>query len=987
MAAIITDKRKTSDREGMYQSVFVTHQLEELRGLLEDKSFFDLCNYYMGLDILGTAVRKMASYVTTSINYSSPNEGLTNLYKTILDDGVKVVNELKSIGEEALGYGNSIISVYIPFKRHLHCRNCGERIKMGKFLATNKKKKPIVKKDHIKGFCHHCKEDNVHIKVKDVNIRDYKKIKIIRWKLKQVDLEHMDLTGRTIYSYKLDSQTSNKIKGLDVNYWSDYPLAVLQLGMEEEKVVNLSEDRVYHMKGFSLPNLNSAYGLPIILPAVLLAMHVQQLRKINDVVAQEHCNLHKVFFPMPQAGQDPIKMVNQASVKQYIDDMLKKQREDPASANYIPIPLGYINTSGEGRSNLVYPEIKQTIEEEAAAIGVPLEFIFGGLSYAGTSVSLRMLENYLLEIQNQLIEVLNWVKDQVRDAYDLPDCGKLELNKFKMADDIQMYQIFRDMVMSEQMSLETFYERTGLGDYHREIERVKKEVMEKNSIQKSRALMDMKLQSEMNKRMMADEMAMTGQQPGQQQQQGPTEEELWQIAQEIAQMPPQEQEQALQQLEQQLPGISETLIPMIQEVAQGGGPGGQISEAELQELARQLLQLPPQQIDQELAAIEKQNPEIIEPLIQIMEQMQQEGATMDPQIQEILNELSQMSPEEQEQALQEISQQDPQLAQELEQILMQEQQSQGQEPQGQPGPSDAEVEQMAEELLNTPPEEQEQILQQIGQEDPELAEELAQIVQEIQGQEPAPEEAGSVGLEELYDMADQLLKLTPQQRISELANIQQTQPHIIPPLVGIMEERPTSQESPQVQPGPEQMVPQEQTMSPEEEQMIQQQMAEQQGEDQQGITEEEVAELIDRVMQLPPEEQESVIGEIAQQDPELAQIIAEEVQTAQQEQQPIQQPVQQQPVQQPDQQPAGQELQPNDILMMAQRLMQMPDGQRDQILAQMQTENPALAEHLTQLLNQSQNTFGDRGQQGGENVVDMRPLPQQRSPRRTNSPI
>jgi hypothetical protein len=67
---------------------------------------------------------------------------------------------------------------------------------------------------------------------------------------------------------------------------------------------------------------------------------------------------------------------------------------------------------------------------------VPLEFIKGGMSYAGTNVSMRMLENQFIGYIQRQKELVNWVVRQVADFMKWP-VARVRFKPFKMADDIQ----------------------------------------------------------------------------------------------------------------------------------------------------------------------------------------------------------------------------------------------------------------------------------------------------------------------------------------------------------------------------------------------------------------------------------------------------------------------------------------------------------------------------------------------------------------------
>jgi len=107
--------------------------------------------------------------------------------------------------------------------------------------------------------------------------------------------------------------------------------------------------------------------------------------------------------------------------------------------NYIPImplPIGNQTIGGDGRALLLSQEIRVWSEHIVAGMGVPVELIFGGMSYSGSNVSLRMLENtYLGYLQDQL-SLLRWVIRNVSSYLGWAPV-RARFKPFKMADDLQ----------------------------------------------------------------------------------------------------------------------------------------------------------------------------------------------------------------------------------------------------------------------------------------------------------------------------------------------------------------------------------------------------------------------------------------------------------------------------------------------------------------------------------------------------------------------
>lgn len=109
------------------------------------------------------------------------------------------------------------------------------------------------------------------------------------------------------------------------------------------------------------------------------------------------------------------------------------------NSNYIPImplPLGNQTIGGDGKALMLTQEIESWSNQILNGMGVPVEFIRGGLSYAGTNVSMRMMENMFLGYISRQKALAKFVMKQVAAYLGWPEAN-IRFKPFKMADDLQ----------------------------------------------------------------------------------------------------------------------------------------------------------------------------------------------------------------------------------------------------------------------------------------------------------------------------------------------------------------------------------------------------------------------------------------------------------------------------------------------------------------------------------------------------------------------
>jgi len=129
--------------------------------------------------------------------------------------------------------------------------------------------------------------------------------------------------------------------------------------------------------------------------------------------------------------------LNLGKWRSQIEEQIRKWKYDPNHIGVFPIPVGYQQLGGNARALLLTPEMKFLEEGIINSLGVPLEFIKGGSTWTGSSISLRIVENHFITYRELLEDFLNYflVYKLVNNLSYAPT--KLKFQKFKMSDDIQ----------------------------------------------------------------------------------------------------------------------------------------------------------------------------------------------------------------------------------------------------------------------------------------------------------------------------------------------------------------------------------------------------------------------------------------------------------------------------------------------------------------------------------------------------------------------
>lgn len=347
-------------------------------------------------------------------------------------------------------YGNAFITVHWPFDKYLICTNCKHEI-----LIEKAGYKFRNLKYHL--ACEKC-ETTAEAKVFDHYVKNLKGIKLIRWNPEYVRPEHNSLTGHTDFFLQVPQVIKNDILIGKRHIVETIPHIYIE-ALQQSKSLRFTDDNVFHLKRPTIAQKDMGWGMPLILPVLKDTYYLQILRKAQEAIAQQHIVPLRILFPQAAgASSDPYSTTDLGSWRKRIEAEIAKWRAD---ANYIPIlplPIGNETIGGEGKALMLHQEMRAWSEQIVAGMHVPIEFVFGGLQYSGSNVSMRMLENQFLGYRlMQHVLVNDFILGRIADYMGWPR-PQTRFKRFKMADDLQrsalVFQLNQAMKISDTTLLD-----------------------------------------------------------------------------------------------------------------------------------------------------------------------------------------------------------------------------------------------------------------------------------------------------------------------------------------------------------------------------------------------------------------------------------------------------------------------------------------------------------------------------------------------------
>lgn len=384
---------------------------------------FKWCKYYYTFDpIIAGAINALANFPVTEVMFEDDNNTKKSkedikLYKKVLFKNLNLHKLLIEIGIDYFLYGNCFV--------------------MGELKGDSK--------------------ENLEWK------------NIVRLDPSKMIIDYNPATGEKRYKWQVPNKIKQIVTTKKPKEEYDKIPDIIKQAVRKRKTIVLDPNQVYHFSRAtdSMGN-NAVWGVPIVANVLKLLMYRNILRQAQEAIAREHIVPMRIYYLDRTNTIDTMANWNQVAAD--LSTQIKKSIQDPNYKIVSPVPVNVINVGGEGRNLLLTPEIEQIQNEILAGMNVPREFIFGGLSYSGSSISLRILENQfatyrlLLEdfVQNFLIKGMAKARGEWLTEDDNENLVTIKFAELKMQDDVQQKQLIVQLNSAGKCSNDYMWKAFGI---------------------------------------------------------------------------------------------------------------------------------------------------------------------------------------------------------------------------------------------------------------------------------------------------------------------------------------------------------------------------------------------------------------------------------------------------------------------------------------------------------------------------------------------
>jgi len=431
----------------------------------------------------------MAEYPVTPIIFDTDDAGKKKLYKD-LEQQLNLRQFQIEMGLDYFAYGNTFISIYYPFVKYLACRHCKERYR----AETNRS---LYKWRNTRFFlnCPSCKKAD-YADERDVYIRAVRDIRLVRWNPENIQIKHNEVTGQSRYFYKLSRALINDITMGDPDTIEKLPIEFLEAA-RKSKALRFSADNFFHLKRPTLAQKDQGWGSPLIYPLLKDAFYLQTLKKAQESIAMEHIVPLRMIFPGPSTGgnDQPYGSYNLTNWKSKIETELSIWKRDNNYIPILPVNIGFQQFGGDARALMLHQEFRLVAEQMLVGAGIPIEFVFGGLSWSGSNTSLRALENMFLGYNRARHHLVNdFIFGNIAAFMRWPTVT-CRFDRFKMADDLQRSMFYLQLNQALKISDKRLHEELG-EDTDTEVRRMREEMKIQLDVQRKMQVATADIQGE-----------------------------------------------------------------------------------------------------------------------------------------------------------------------------------------------------------------------------------------------------------------------------------------------------------------------------------------------------------------------------------------------------------------------------------------------------------------------------------------------------------
>jgi hypothetical protein len=559
------------------------------------------------------SIKRSIRYFLNGINLRAPDDkGLDHAtrrkYEKFLVQQLNIMDTLASIGDDVIGYGNSFSSVSVPITRNIICPECS----LSRRLDSMRPEKDYKWENwSFIGACPECSYRGAFKRIDSNRIDRDSNIRVIRWAPQYISIKHCPLTGDSDYFYRIPTRDKEAIESGDPVYLRSVPWEYIK-AVKEARDFKFNKETFIHLScgsSAAVTDRLKGWGLPLFMCNFSQVVHLQILERFTEAIAMDYIMPFRVVTPpQKQAGTtgDPMLSNNMNNFMGNVRQMIREHRFDPTTWHTLPYPLEYQALGGEAKSLVPVELLDRALDNLLTSMGIPQEFYRSSIQISGgPPVSLRMFEKSWTHNTVLLDDWLNWFLSQCSRLMNWEQVHG-SLVRTSVLEDDTTKQVKLNLASAGVISNTTALKAFGIdADEERDL------MLEEQA--KMNAELSAEQKKEEKRQMLSEAMPVTPPAiPGAGTGMAPGQIPPGAMGANMGAAPP-------------AGGGGAPMPPVSSGMGMSGGGAGSLDEvmAQAEQMAQQLLSMPPYDRRKELTNLKSSNPSLHAQVKQLMEDMKQ----------------------------------------------------------------------------------------------------------------------------------------------------------------------------------------------------------------------------------------------------------------------------------------------------------------------------------------------------------------------------
>lgn len=292
---------------------------------------------------------------------------------------------------------------------------------------------------------------------------------MVRLDPSKMTIDYNPATQEKVYKWEIPQNIARIVRNKKPKAEYDKIPDIIKKAVVDKKTVILNPKNIYHFsRATDSMGESNIWGTPVIANVLKLLMYRNILRQAQEAIAREHIVPMRIYYLQKTDSYNMEADWNK--VAQDFAAELSKTVRDPNYKVVSPVPVNMLSVGGQGRALLLTPEIQQIQEEILAGMNVPREFLFGGVSYSGSSISLKILENQFITyrllqkdfMQEFVIKGMAKARGEWINEKDDEKLISAKMTDLKMQDDVQQKQLIIQLNGAGKCSNEYMWKTIGI---------------------------------------------------------------------------------------------------------------------------------------------------------------------------------------------------------------------------------------------------------------------------------------------------------------------------------------------------------------------------------------------------------------------------------------------------------------------------------------------------------------------------------------------